>query len=66
MTAFSAHAVSHKVLCERLADQWEALDNADRLIVNLGDEISDAKGQRRDAHAHIDSLTAQIKDLGID
>ena len=67
MTILSAQ--THKSLCslcERLADQWEALDNADRLLVNLGDEISDAEGQRRQAYAHIDRLTAQLKDLGLE
>jgi hypothetical protein len=64
MTASSAHAIANKTLREMLADHWEAFDNADRRIARLGTEISDAEGRRREAHALINSLTAQLKNLG--
>ena len=63
MPPSSADAIAGKILRERLADQREALDNADRSILALGDDIADARGRRREAHAHIDCLTAQLRTL---
>jgi len=61
MTASNADTI--KALRAKLASQWDAFKLAERLIVKLGDELSDAKGRRKEAHAHINSLTAQLKDL---
>jgi len=65
MTPSSADKIASKTLREMLADQWEAFDNADRTILHLGDEMSDAQGQRRKAYALIGSLTAQLRNLEI-
>lgn len=65
MTPYRPAPIASKTLREMLADQWEAFDNADRAILNLSDEISDAEGQRREAHALIGSLTAQLRKLEI-
>lgn len=64
MSISSADAIAGKTLRERLADHWEALDNADRTIVNLGDEIATAQVQRQQAFAQINDLTAQLENLG--
>ncbi|MEJ0069104.1 MAG: hypothetical protein WDO24_10645 [Pseudomonadota bacterium] len=64
MSTSSTDAIAHKTLRETLSDDWEALDNADRRIANLAEEICHAKTLRMEVHARITGLTAQLKNLG--
>jgi hypothetical protein len=64
MTAANADAI--KAIRTELAQQRAAFSLADRLITKLGDELSDAEGQRKQARAHINCLTAQLRDFGVE
>jgi hypothetical protein len=64
MSTSSADAIANKILRETLSDLREVLDNTDRRIACLAEEICDAKNQRMEVHTRINGVTAQQKNLG--